>query len=117
MVNPDFSKRFYIQVDASSSGLGGVLFQKNSLGHENPISYYSYKLNKSQRNYSVVELECLAAVMSIKKFRGYVEGFPFTVITDHASLTWLMRQKELSGRLARWSLKLQRYNFDIEYRK
>lgn len=42
---------------------------------------------------------------------------PFTVITDHASLKWLMDQRDLTGRLARWSLKLQSFNLSIEYRK
>lgn len=117
LVTPDFKRHFYIQCDASSIGIGSVLFQRSDDGGEHPIAYFSQKLNKSQRNYSVTELECLAAVESIKKFRAYVEGLPFTVITDHASLKWLMDQRDLSGRLARWSLKLQGFNFTIEYRK
>lgn len=65
----------------------------------------------------VTELECMAAVVCIKKFRPYIEGLPFTVITDHSSLRWLMNQKDLNGRLARWSLKLQGFDFKIEHRK
>jgi len=42
---------------------------------------------------------------------------PFKMITVHASLKWLMSQKDLSGRLARWSLKLQAFDFTIKYRK
>lgn len=38
-------------------------------------------------------------------------------MTDHASLKWLMGQKDLNGRLARWSLKLQGFNFFIGHRK
>jgi len=38
---------------------------------------------------------------------------PLTIITDHASLKWLMSLKDLDGWLARWSLKLQIYNFVI----
>jgi len=41
----------------------------------------------------------------------------FTIITDHASLKWLMAMKDLSGRLARWSFQLQGYYFCIEHRK
>jgi len=42
---------------------------------------------------------------------------PFTFITDHASLKWLMTMEDLSGRLARWSSQLQGYDFSIEHRK
>lgn len=115
--HPDFSKPFVIQCDASSVGIGSVLYQLGDDGSEKPIAFLSQKLNSAQRNYSVTELECLAAVISIKKFRPYVEGQSFKVITDHASLKWLMNQKDLSGRLARWSLKLQGFHFTIEHRK
>lgn len=115
--SPDFSQPFYIHCDASKTGIGAVLVQKNAEGDEFPIAFMSKKLNQAQRNYSVTEQECLAAMLSIKKFRAYVEGHEFTVITDHASLKWLMSQTDLSTRLARWALKLQGYRFKIEHRK
>lgn len=114
---PDFSKRFYIQCDASTCGVGGVLFQKDDSGNERVLYYHSQKLNSAQRNYTITELECLAAIVCVKKFRPFIEMQDFTIITDHASLKWLMSQKDLSGRLARWSLKLQGFVFDIEHRK
>lgn len=116
LIHPDFSQHFYIQCDASITGIGGVLFQLIE-GEEHPIAFMSKKLNTAQKNYSVTELECLAALLCIHKFRCYVEGMPFTVITDHASLKWLMNQKDLGGRLARWSLSLQSFDFDIVHRK
>jgi hypothetical protein len=67
----------------------------------------SKKLNKAQRNYTVTEVECLAVVLAMKKFRMYIDGHDFKVVTDHASLRWLMNQSDLSGRLARWAIKLQ----------
>lgn len=114
---PDFSKEFIVQCDASRIGVGGVLLQYDASGKEHPIAFMSQKLNKAQQNYTVTELECLAAVLSVKRFRPYIEGLPFRIVTDHSSLKWLMDQKDLSGRLARWSLKLQRYDFRIEHRK
>jgi len=42
---------------------------------------------------------------------------PFTVITDHASLQWLLSLKDLIGRLARWSVELQSFPFTMRYRK
>lgn len=115
--HPDFTKPFLIQCDASEYGIGAVLFQKNEDGLENPIAFYSQKLNSCQKNYSVTEKECLAAVLAVKRFRPCVELMNFTVITDHASLKWLMSLKDLSGRLARWSLQLQNFDFSIEHRK
>lgn len=84
---------------------------------EKPIAYMSKKLNSAQRNYSVTERECLAAVEAIRKFRCYLELQEFEVITVHSSLVWLMKQPELSGRLARWVLKLQAYKFTMSHRK
>lgn len=117
LTHPDFSKPFLVQCDASLTGVGSVLCQVGEDGQEHPIAFMSKKLNAAQRNYSVTELECYAAVLSVKKFRPYIEGMKFTIITDHASLKWLMGQKDLGGRLARWSLKLQAFDFSIEHRK
>ncbi|XP_033237657.1 uncharacterized protein [Drosophila pseudoobscura] len=114
--SPDFSKPFYVHCDASKTGVGGVLVQKTPEGDEYPIAFVSKKLNKAQKNYSVTEQECLAAIVCINKFRAYIEGHEFTVITDHASLKWLMSQTDLHSRLARWALKLQSFSFKIEHR-
>lgn len=115
--NPDFSKKFYLHCDASDFGIGAVLVQLDGEGNEKPIAFMSKKLNTSQRNYSVTERECLAALEAIKKFRCYLELQEFEVVTDHSSLMWLMRQPDLSGRLARWVFKLQPYRFSISHRK
>ncbi|XP_059221616.1 uncharacterized protein LOC131996179 [Stomoxys calcitrans] len=116
LVNADFSKPFVLQCDASTVGVGAVLAQVDNAGNERPIAFMSQKLNKAQRNYTTTELECLAVVLAVKKFRAYIEGQEFKVVTDHASLKWLMRQTDLSGRLARWALKLQAFDFSIEHR-
>lgn len=117
LINPDFSKKFYLHCDASDFGIGAVLVQLDEDGDERPVAFMSKKLNSSQRNYSVTERECLAAVEAIQKFRCYLELQDFEVITDHSSLVWLMRQPNLSGRLARWVLKLQPFKFSVSHRK
>lgn len=117
LANPDFSKKFFLHCDASDYGIGAVLVQLDENGNERPIAYMSKKLNTSQRNYSVTERECLSAIEAIKRFRCYLELQEFEVITDHASLLWLMKQPDLTGRLARWVFKLQSYKFSISHRK
>lgn len=117
LINPDFSKKFYVHCDASDCGIGAVLVQLDEEGNEKPVAYMSRKLNTSQRNYSVTERECLAAVEAIKRFRCYLELHEFEIITDHSSLVWLMKQPDLTGRLARWVFKLQSFKFHVSHRK
>lgn len=116
LATPDFSVPFVIQTDASDVGVGAVLTQEQD-GEERVIAYMSQKLSPTQRRYHVTERECLAVLCAIEKFRPYVEGVRFTVITDHASLMWLNNLKDPTGRLARWALRLQAYDFDLRYRK
>jgi hypothetical protein len=52
----------------------------------------------------------------IKKFQPYLHGHKFTVHTDHNALKWLMSVKDVTGRLARWSLFIQQFDFEIKHR-
>lgn len=74
MVHADFSKPFILQCDASTVGVGAVLAQEDSDGNERPIAYMSQKLNKAQRNYTITEMECLAVVLAVRKFRAYMNS-------------------------------------------
>ena len=112
---PDFKKEFLLFVDASSTGIGFTLAQ-NQNGKEVVIAYNGRGLNNAEQNYSTTEREALALVEGIKKFQPYLFGRRFTVVTDHSSLRWLMNVKDATGRLARWSLLLQQYDFEIVHR-
>ena len=59
----------------------------------------------------------MAAVGAIKEFYPYLYGFPFKLITDHNPLTSLKGIKDTGGRLARWLLFLQQFNFTVEHKK
>jgi transposase len=112
---PDFSRLFTLQCDASSFGLGAVLTQTFDDG-ERPICYLSRSLTRTERNLSTTEKECLCVIWAVEKLRHYLEGTRFVVITDHHSLLWLHRLKDPQGRLARWALRLQPYDFEIKHR-
>lgn len=113
---PDFERSFDVQTDASNYGLGAVLTQNYPDG-DRAIAYISRSLSKTERLYSTTEKECLAVVFAVEKFRPYIEGTRFRVITDHYSLKWLNNLKDPSGRLARWSVRLQQFDFEVVHRK
>nr|XP_011313386.1 PREDICTED: uncharacterized protein LOC105272851 [Fopius arisanus] len=113
---PDFSLHFTLQTDASSVGLGAVLTQVHE-EQERVIAYASRSLTDPETKYTVTEQECLAVVWAVEKFHCYLEGYPFTVITDHSSLRWLHNMKDPAGRLARWNLRLMEYDYKIIHRK
>jgi hypothetical protein len=115
---PDFEKPFYVKTDACKTGFGAILCQRDEEDKEYVVAYASRKTKALERNYSASELECAAVVWALtEKFRPYIYGDKFYLITDHKALAWLMSDKSnLTGRLARWSLKLQEFCFEILYR-
>uniref|UniRef100_H3G6K8 Reverse transcriptase RNase H-like domain-containing protein n=1 Tax=Phytophthora ramorum TaxID=164328 RepID=H3G6K8_PHYRM len=106
---------FRLVTDASKIGLGTCLMQNQGRGWQ-PIAFASKVNSREETNYSITELECLAVVWAVKLFRPYLYGRTITIITDHSALLWLMTRPNLAGRLHRWSLTLQEYEFEILYR-
>lgn len=113
---PSFEHQFILQCDASSYGLGAVLSQ-NISGEDRVICYLSRSLTSQEKKYTTTERECLSVLWAIEKLRCYLEQSKFTVITDHYSLVWLNNLKDPQGRLGRWVLRLQQYDFEIIHRK
>ena len=113
---PDFKVPFIVSTNASGTAIGGVL-RKAQKGSDKVIAYWSLQLQMAERNYSAVEREALAVVCAIKEFYPYLYGFPFTVITDHNPLTSLKGIRDTGGRLTRWLMFIQQFNFEIKYKK
>lgn len=114
----DPSKMTEVRTDACDKGLGGILVQypdENSK-YAQVIEYASRTLTKAEKNYSTTEKELLAVVFSVYKFRTYLTGIHFKIITDHHALCYIIKKPEISARLARWVLLLQEYSFDVHYK-
>ena len=116
LARPAFDAQFVVQTDARDTGIGAVQLQVID-SQERVLEFASCTLSQAERNYSVTERECLAVVWAIQKFRPYIEGYHFLVVTDHSSLRWLHSLHSPTGRLARWALELQGHSFDVEHRK
>ena len=71
-----------------------------------PVYYSSQKLSKAEQNYlTTTKREALGMVYSVN------QKFSFHV--DHSALVYLVSKVSLTGKLARWTLLLQEFEFDI----
>jgi transposase InsO family protein len=105
-----------LHTDFSNVGIGGVLSQTHTDGHDYMVACVSRSLNKHESNYSSYQGEMLAACWCIKTLRCYLHGVFFKLVTDHQPLQWLMTSSSLTGHHARWALSLQEYRFDVIHR-
>ena len=113
---PDNSKEYVLRTDASNVGIGAVLFQEeNDVKH--PVAFASRKLLPREVNYSTIEKECLALVWAIQKFEVFLYGKKFLLEVDHKPLEYLKKTAYTNGRLMRWAMVLQQYNYFVRHIK
>ncbi len=117
--HPDPNLEFTVEVDASNTGIGAILSQRQGNPSKLfPCAYYSRKLNAAERNYDVGDRELLAMKAAFEEWRHWLEGskIPFVVLTDHRNLEYIRSAKRLNPRQARWSLFFSRFSFKVTYR-
>ena len=112
----DFKSPFILHTNASSDGLGAVLYQDQD-GQRRVIAYASRSLSPSERNYPVHELEFLTLKWAIAdKFHEYLYGAEFQVFTDNNPLTYILTTAKLDATGHRWVAALSNYIFSITYK-
>lgn len=114
----DFKRPFILEVDASHGGLGAILSQEHE-GKVRPVAFASRGLRPTEKNmdnYSSMKLELLAVKWAVtEKFREYLLGNHFTILTDNNPLSHLQTAK-LGATEQRWASQLASFNFTIKYR-
>lgn len=91
-----------MEVHASQEGIAGILQRHDK--QLRPVAesrYHSY------------ELETLIVVETLVKFRIYLLGINFKVVTDGNALRTAQIKRDLTPRIARWWLKLLEHTFTI----
>ncbi|XP_037576521.2 uncharacterized protein K02A2.6-like [Dermacentor silvarum] len=117
----DGDKPLILECDASPVGIGAVLSHDVGQGVLRPVGFRSRILTQAERNYSQLEREALALVFGVLKFRAYLLGRVFTLITDHKPLVGLFHPDKsvpamAAGRIQRWALILSAYSYNIQHK-
>ena len=106
-----------VTMDASKTGLGITLWQKQDSGDMKPIAFGSRYLNDTEKNYSIGELELLALVWVLEKFRFHFYGKKVLLYTDHQALEPLIKRnrsnQQYSARLTRWLDRLAHFTLQF----
>ena len=115
---PISGARISLMTDASDVAVGATLQQEID-GHQQPLGFFSKSLSRAQRNYSTFDRELLAMYLSLKHFRYFLEGRPFTISTDHAPLTHAISSplKDAPGRRLRQLQFISEFTTDIQHVK
>ncbi|QRW23397.1 Retrotransposable element Tf2 protein [Rhizoctonia solani] len=116
--NPDTTRQFYVECNASDYATGAILSQRNPEGKLAPVAYLSKSLSPAEKNYDIFDKELLAVIRAFKEWRHLLEGseLPVQVLTDHKNLEYFSTSQSLNKRQIRWANFLVDYNFQITYR-
>jgi transposase InsO family protein len=120
LVLPSFEKPFILYTDASDVSISYVLAQKDSSGRERPVCFGGRAIKSHELKWPTYEKEALAVVAGVSYYRKYLEqnnrrGIKFILLTDNSAVTFLLNNNANKGRISRWSLQLQQYQFEIKH--
>ncbi len=74
-----------------------MLSQNVTWKSDQPIVYASKLLNIAKQNYSTTDIEALAMVFSLHKFKHYLLGNKFVFYVDHMALVYLVNKHMVQG--------------------
>lgn len=106
---------FTLETDASDAAIGGVLVQEGR-----PVAFFSRSLNKSEKNFHIVEKEAYAVIESVRKWKHLLSGRHFLLLTDQRALSFMFDSKVAgkvkNDKILRWRIELSPLSYDVRYR-
>ena len=114
MAYADYCKPFKLHTDASSLGLGAVLYQTHEDVRDRVIAYASRVLSHTEAKYPAHKLEVLALKWAVTdRFHEYLYGGKFEVYTDNNPLTYILTTAKLDATGKHWVASLANYDLKL----
>ncbi|GFO16304.1 retrovirus-related pol polyprotein from transposon 17.6 [Plakobranchus ocellatus] len=111
----DHESPLVVETDASDIAIAAILHQNGR-----PVAFFSRTLNQSERKHSSVEKEAYAIVEALRKWRHYLIGRHFQLVTDQKSVAFMYgnspKGKIKNDKIQRWRIEMSCYNYDVVYR-
>ena len=108
----DESYPFQVETDASDHTLSATLNQQGR-----PVAFFSRTLSGPELKHSSVEKEAAAIVEAVRKWKHYLTGKHFKLITDQKSVAYMFDTKRHSkiknDKVMRWRIELSMYDFEL----
>ena len=114
---PDLSRPFFLQVDASAFATGAILTQTDDRDKHVIVGLHSQTFNDAERNYDIHDRELLAVYRGLTAHRHLLlsSPFPVTLYTDHKNLEYYRHPHHINRRIARYLPRLADYNFVLTH--
>lgn len=114
LVLPHSKGAYIVDIDKWDKLIGCILLQKQAVGTDRPIGYWSRTLNNKECAYDTTHLECLTVAWAGLLLQLYLRGCRFTIRTSHEALKWILNLTDLTDKLESWRLRLSGLKFDIK---
>lgn len=105
-----------LHTDASTLGFGAVLLQRKTDNKFHPVFYFSKRTTETESKYHSFELETLAIIYALKRFRIYLYGIKFKIVTDCNALKLTLEKRHVNPKIERWAMELLAYDYETEHR-
>ena len=105
----DGDSEVIMQTDACNTGMGAYLFQRRADGGEYPVAFISKAFDERLRKWCTFQQEGFGIYYSMKKWSYLLLDRVFTLMTDHANLTYLKSSSD--PKVLRWMVSIQEFDF------
>jgi hypothetical protein len=107
-----------LYVAASHSAVSVALVQEKLEGQikkQAPVYFVSEVLSLSKKNYTELEKVLYVVLMASRKLRHYFQAFHI-IVPSLQPLKDIMRNREATGRIGKWAVKLNKFSIDYVHR-